>query len=370
MKKNKKVEVPKPHETHGVKYLGSKKTILPWIECFIRNGIEPVYGKINTALDVFTGTTRVAQYLRQMGIQTYTSDLSWASACYANTFVHNGDNSHLQKYIDQMNQLPPEADWLTQNYTGDTPEDAETGTGRCWKRKNASKADAARNYIDSLNLEPWEKDTLITSVIFALDKVDNTVGVQQAYLKKWCARSHNDIQFVLPPCITGPVAQHLCGNALTLDYPRVDLAYLDPPYSPHSYSTYYHIWDSIVRWDKPETSLTARRRNDRVARHEDYDKSMESDWNVRGKAVGAFERLIERLPARFIMISYNDESIVKQDDLLALAHRCDINHEPMAEEIDYRRNIMSQIGRAAMVGVEPKKGQKNKELVIVIERGL
>ena len=278
-------------KTYGVKYIGSKRILLPYI-----GDLAKQMG-VSTALDVFTGTTRVAQYFRQIGIKTYTSDLSWASEAYANTFVHNPrSNIHLEEHIKAMNALSGEDGWLTKNYTGNVPEDEKRGKGRCWQRQNAMKADAARDYVETLNMEPWEKDTLITSIIFALDRVDNTVGVQQAYLKEWCKRSYKPIVFELPHYISGPIGNHIVGDALKIDYSpfKADLAYMDPPYSPHSYATYYHIWDSVRRWDKPDVALTARRRIDRVARtekgnNEKYDSNtVVSKWNLRNEAINAF----------------------------------------------------------------------------------
>jgi adenine-specific DNA-methyltransferase len=363
-------------DTHGIKYIGSKRSLLPNI------GTQIQQLNVKTAIDVFTGTTRVAQFLRQMGIKTYTSDLAWASEGYANTFVHNRDNRHLQVHVDKMNTFKGVRGWLTENYTGDVSVATKRGNGRCWQPKNAMKADEARDYIETLKLAQWEKDTLIVTIIFALDKVDNTVGVQQAYLKEWCERSKKDIRFELPPVITGPTGEHFVGDALEIDYPRADLAYLDPPYSAHSYATYYHIWDSIHRWDKPETALTAKRRIDRVARtngakNVKYDeKTVVSKWNLRDaqkSALQAFEKLIARLPVRYVVISYNDESIIKQQDLREMCERFDPQTQVL--EIDYRRNIMSQIGNAVKnvndttpIEAKPEKNQRNKELLLIIDK--
>lgn len=343
--------------THGVKYMGSKKKLVSYIGTLVEElGVK-------AAIDVFTGTTRVAQYLRQNGVKTFTSDLSWASTKYANTYVHNKNNRHLQKYINEMNKLDPINGWLTKNYTGDVDESEIRGNGRCFKSKNTSRADAARDYIETLNIEPWEKDTLITSIIRALDSVDNTVGVQQAYLKEWCERSNNNIEFRLPVCLEGPTAEHFEGNCLEINYPEAELAYMDPPYSPHEYSTYYHIWDSIAKWDKPDTDLKVRRRIDRVSKNEKYDSSMKSDWNKKEKAVEAFEKLIERMPVKYCLISYNNESIVDQDSLL---QSCAKFGEVTLREVNYKRNIMSQIGNSSKNN--PTKNQKNKELLILIKK--
>ena len=344
--------------TQGVKYLGSKKNLLP----FITEAVDRLHAK--TAIDVFSGTTRVAQALRQRGIATTTSDLSWATSCYAGAYVHNGDNSHLAPFVDGMNRLPGVVGWLTENYTGDVPESAPRGDGRCFQAKNTRRADAARDYIETLDLLPWEKSTLVTSIIRALDAVDNTVGVQQAYLKEWCVRSHNDISFQLPLAIEGPTAVHHEGDCLTVNYGSADVAYLDPPYSPHAYSTYYHIWDSIARWDKPPTGLKARRREDRIAKSDVFDASMTSPWNARKTALAAFSELIDRLPVRNCVISYSDESLI---DRTALLRELENHGEIIVEEIDYRRNIMSQIGNATVNG-DPEKSQKNKELLITLKK--
>lgn len=84
-------------KTYGVKYLGSKNKIIRFIIDMI--GDEHLH--VDDAIDVFTGTTRVAQALRQGNRIVHTSDLSWASEAYAYTFVHNRNNHHLQKYIGE-----------------------------------------------------------------------------------------------------------------------------------------------------------------------------------------------------------------------------------------------------------------------------
>jgi len=352
--------------THGVKYIGSKKTLNPYIIQMINDNCESV----KTAIDVFTGTTRVAQALRQNGLQVTTSDLSWASEAYANTFVHNHDNAHLAPIIEELNNLKPQADWITKNYCDVMSTDGNGGVVRVWQEKNGMKADAIRNHIETLtDLEPWERFTLITSLIFALDAVDNTVGVQQAYLKQWCTRSHKDMVLRLPQMIWNPftsdeppIGTHIVGNALDNNYPSADLAYLDPPYSAHSYASYYHIWDSITKWDKPEVDLKTNRRADRVTKNDAYDNSFESLFNRKREAAEAFGNVISRLDTRYVLISYNNESLVNQQDLFDLCYQYG---NVTIERIDYKRNVMCKIGNMADGAVVQ---DKNQELLILIEK--
>ena len=346
-------------ETSGIKYIGSKFNLLEEILSFVKLNVKTT--GIPSMIDVFTGTTRVAQAFRQNGWTTQTSDLSWASESYAHTFLHMNSNKHLAPIIDDLNKIRPKEGWLTKNYcdaisAGGTPV-------RVWQPHNGQKADAIRDKIETLtNLTVSERSTLITALIFGLDKVDNTVGIQQAYLKNWCNRSYNDLQLTLPNIITmkqPPATKHYVGDCLKINYESADLAYLDPPYSSHNYSSYYHIWDSIAKWDKPEVGLKTNRRIDRVTSADEYDSSMSSPWNSKSKAAKAFEQLIQRLPVKYIMISYNNESLVPIDELINLCRKYGtVKHK----QIDYKRNIMSKIGNGE-VGAD-----RNLEYLILLTK--
>lgn len=340
--------------TEGVKYIGSKDKLLP----YITQAVSSLHN-IKTCIDVFTGTTRVAQALKQSGKRVLTSDLSWASECYSNTFIGNKDNAHLQSTLGELNNIKPINGWLAKCYCD---VESDGNVVRVWQKKSGMKADAIRDKIETMVMEPWEKCTLITSLIFALDDVDNTCGVQQAYLKDWCPRSHNDLKLVLPKADSKPRGKHISGNALEIKYPKADLAYLDPPYSAHGYSTYYHIWDSIFKWDKPEVSLKTNRRIDRVAKSEEYDPKMSSAWNKKKEALEATKTLIKRLPVKYILLSYNNEGLIDEKSLFDMLG----DYKTTVQEIDYKRNIMSQIGNAQLYKTEFKTA--NKEYLITIEK--
>jgi adenine-specific DNA-methyltransferase len=356
-------------ETYGVKYIGSKASLIPYILKCIDENIPS--GQIRTTIDVFTGTTRVAQAFKKRGWHVQTSDLSPASACYSGTWIGNGGrNDRLKPFLEKLNTLSGHEGWLTKNYCDVRGE--KDGIVRVWQAKNGRRGDSIRDQIHLWAqkglLEPWEKDTLVTSLILALDKVDNTVGVQQAYLKDWCSRSYNDLVLELPRTIDGHQGKHHSGDCLEISYQPADLAYLDPPYSSHSYSTYYHIWDSIALWDKPEVGLKTNRRVDRIAGHVAYDEQMASDWNGKKGALAAFEKLVQRLPVRWVLISYNNESLVEIDVLLKMLREKNFKKITVTQ-VDYKRNIMCQIGNAAKDKDEEAEFRtKNVEYLILIEK--
>lgn len=348
-------------QTHGVKYIGSKRALVG----SILKSVESLAPK--TVLDVFTGTTRVAQAFRKDGWSVVSSDLSWASETYAALFLQTTDEDIplLESLVKELNAVEGVDDWITKTYC-----DVQTETGglvRMWKPKNGRKADAIRNTIQT-----WE-DTgrishriamaLVGILILAMDAVDNSVGVQQAYLKTWATRTDNDLLLRVPADITqGPVGVHHVGNCLAIPYPRATLAYLDPPYSSHSYATYYHIWDSITRWDKPAVVLNTNRRIDRADKT--FDASMKSDWNNKKKAITAFEALLDRLPVRYVLLSYSNESLLSLEQLRPLLEKYT---SYTVTEIDYTRNIMSHIGNASLY--EKERVTKNVEYLIFIDKG-
>jgi adenine-specific DNA-methyltransferase len=113
----------------------------------------------------------------------------------------------------------------------------------------------------------------------------------------------------------------------------VDVAYLDPPYNQHSYRGNYHVWETLVRYDEPETYGVARKRTD--------CRTHKSAFNRRADALGALTRVIERLRARHVLVSFNDEGFVDRDALHALlAARAPVR----VLEVEQPRYVGARIG--------------------------
>lgn len=343
--------------TRGVKYIGSKRVLIP----YILKAVEHL--SVGIMLDPFTGTTRVSQAFRKTGWSVFSGDLSWASEAYSHLFlmVTPDEIPVLQGHVDELNSLDGVEDWITRTYCDVIAE--KNGIVRVWKPKNGKKADAIRNMIDV-----WKQAgritrhielCLIAILILALDAVDSTVGVQQAYLKEWSKRAENDLRLVVPQDIAeGTVGHHNVGSVLQVEYPQATLAYLDPPYSEHCYATYYHIWDSIVRWDKPTVALKTNRRSDRIANA--FDGTMKSEWNSKKTVLKAFDDTLKRLPADYVLLSYSNESLIRLDDLRPILEKYKSFN---VTEVDYKRNIMHKIGNARDVG-----HSTNTEYLILVEK--
>jgi adenine-specific DNA-methyltransferase len=76
---------------------------------------------------------------------------------------------------------------------------------------------------------------------------------------------------------------------------RADIAYIDPPYNSRQYCQFYHIYETLVKWDDPAIFGTALKRKGGAL----------SDY-CRTKAPVVFADLIENLQCNYLVVSYNN----------------------------------------------------------------
>lgn len=283
-----------------IKYLGSKRNLVPAL-----GSIASAAGA-TSALDLFSGTTRVAQEFKHRGIFTTACDLASYSYQLARTYIETDANTvdiaALRNHLEAMSVLKGKEGYFTETFCRQA---------RFFQPHNGRRIDACRDYLVDLQDDPLFP-ILLTSLMEAADRVDSTTGVQMAYLKKWAPRSYNQLELRLPQLLPGK-GQAFQGDALKLvdQVPKADLAYLDPPYNQHRYFTNYHIWETLVRWDAPKAYGVARKRID--ARGDQH----RSVFNSKRTMAQSFFSLLGRVRAQTIVVSYNDESWIGEDEMVS-----------------------------------------------------
>lgn len=328
--------------TEGIKYTGSKLKIMPYIV----QAIEPL--NIRTALDAFTGTTRVAQTFAQLGFDTTANDTTEWSTVFAHCYLlANKPDCFYQPYLDELNSLKGEYGWFSTHYGGND----EKGK-RPFQLKNTMRLDAIRQRIDTYNLEWTDKCVLLTSLILALDAVDNTLGHYVAYLSGWSARSYNDLKLKLPHRFAIKTHnQVMKGDVFDAIDTYHDLVYFDPPYGSNNekmppsrvrYASYYHIWKTVILNDQPEVFGKANRRVDSrdtfaPSVFEDYKRNADGHFI----AMEAIKRMIAQTNAHYILLSYGSGGRATKEELYDILQTN--GHLISAQEIDYKKNVMSQM---------------------------
>jgi adenine-specific DNA-methyltransferase len=305
-----------------IKYIGSKRVLVPHIVRAV--SAFPASGRV---LDLFSGTSRVARGLKETGRYVIANDHLAYAATLARCYVQADANRWVDEargLIEDLSLIDPNPGYFTKAFCDDA---------RYLKPKNGARVDAIREEIARRNL-PLELEAIaLVSLMEAADRVDSTTGVQMAYLKQWAARASNDLALRLPAILPGP------GEALHLDAvdaaSRVDadIAYIDPPYNQHSYMGNYHVWESLVRWDKPETYGIA---NKRV-----QCKEYKSDFNSKRRIHQGLREVFEALRCKHLLVSFNNEGHVDREEMIDLLS--ERGHVGVVA-VDFKRYVGAQIG--------------------------
>jgi adenine-specific DNA-methyltransferase len=285
-----------------IKYLGSKRVLVPTLgRLFTASGAR-------TALDLFTGTTRVAQeFCRQGGVVT-AADLATYSEvlaqCYVEIDANQVDLGEVESAIRRLHALEPTRGYFTRAFCEDS---------RYFQPKNGMRVDAIRNGIDEFYSDSWLRPVLLTSLMEAADAVDSTVGLQMAYLKQWAPRAEKDLRLKVP-VLTPGTGTAIRGDATTLvhELARVDLAYLDPPYNQHRYFTNYHVWETLIRWDEPDHYGIACKRID------SRRPETKSIFNATRQMPPALAQVIKAVDAEVLVVSFSNEGFVSLESLIEM----------------------------------------------------
>jgi adenine-specific DNA-methyltransferase len=308
-----------------IKYLGSKRRLVP-----VLGEIAAATGA-RRALDLFTGTTRVAQEFKRGGAHVTAVDTARYAEVFAQCYVAlDGDAADRHALTDALADLaarPPVDGYVTETFCV---------RSRFFRPENGRRIDAVRDAIERDYRESWMYPVLLTSLIEAADRVDSTTGVQMAYVKQWAPRAHRPLELRVPELVAG-AGTALRGDACALVQVLgpFDLAYLDPPYNQHRYFTNYHVWETLVAWDAPEHYGVACKRVD--AR----DPATRSVFNDRRAMPGALAQVIRDVDAELVVVSYNNESWVS---IAELEEMCAVRGEVRTLAFGSRRYVGAQIG--------------------------
>lgn len=266
------------------RYLGSKKRLLSFIEEVVNKHTN----NINTVADVFGGTGVVSDLFRSKGNKIIINDILQSNYVTYLTWFSNDpvDEDKIRRYIDYLNTLEPIDNYVSDNF-GD----------RYFSIDNAKKIGTIREYIETItDLNIREKAFLLTSLIYAMDKVANTVGHYDAYRKTMDMTK--ELYLKMPVINVNRDNDIYCKDANQLVKEiSADLIYIDTPYNSRQYGDAYHLLENIVEWKKPPVTGVAKKMIDRSKTKSNYSTN---------KAPEAFADLIKNIKARYILVSYNN----------------------------------------------------------------
>ena len=151
------------------KYLGSKNRLLDFLE---RKILQNVPNKIRSFVDIFSGTGVVANHFKKFSKTVIANDILYSNFVVNKVFLNSTrDNvriTKVRKFLDILNRLKPYKGYCYKNFGG-----------TYFTKENAAYIDVIREKIEQLKKNKvatvQEYYILLTSLLFAIDKITNTV---------------------------------------------------------------------------------------------------------------------------------------------------------------------------------------------------
>ena len=301
------------------KYLGSKYRLLD----FITETIVSRTGSIEVFADLFAGTGVVASAFRDRCTKVVANDLLYSNYAVNRAFLTSTEATveveKTAELIEQLNRCAPLHGYAHANYSG-----------TYFTGENAARIDGIREAIETFykqgRCSEQERLVLLTSLLFAADKAANTVGQYDAFLKHIEAPSraadsgkhlidsnvHKPLMLKLPTiAFSGNRDNEVFNEDANELIARLeaDVLYLDPPYNTRQYVDCYHVLENICLWNKP--SLTGKTRK--------FQRDhLKSRYSRRNEAAGALRELVQAAAAEHIFLSYNNEGIIPEAEILEI----------------------------------------------------
>jgi len=270
------------------RYLGSKTKILD----FIQTSIDKHIPSYSSFLDIFSGTGVVANHFNNEKTKIITNDMLFSNYVIHYAFFSDDayDKDKITELLEHLNNITPVDNYFSKSFAD-----------KFFSLNVAKKIGTIREEIENMSdkISKREKYILITSLIYAIDKIANTCGHYDAFRKNSLMpedfkMKHLDID---NSDNSGNIILNSDANILISDIEPVDILYLDPPYNSRQYISAYHLIENLAQWDKPEVEGVASKMVNR--------KEYNSEYCLK-TAIEAFEDLITKAKAKYIILSYSD----------------------------------------------------------------
>lgn len=343
-----------------ITYLGNKRKLLDFIEEEVVSIKEKLGKETITSFDGFSGSGAVSRLLKYHSSDLIVNDIEEYSytinSCYLMT-PSKKVQKEINKIIDELNNLTFDVEGvICHNYAPKDTFNVQKGERAFYTRENARIIDTIREKIKDYPAEYF--DYLIAPLLVKASINTNTSGVFKGFHKK------NDIghfggkdEVNTESRITKKIVlekptfsdqKHKCDvflfkkdiNELIKELPPIDLAYLDPPYNQHPYGSNYFMLNTIL--------------NNEVGKKISKVSGIPADWkrsdyNYSKSASDSIKELLSGINAKYIIMSYNNEGIIKEQEMKNLIEGLNYDYEIKKKDYNTYRGSRNLQDRDTMV---------------------
>lgn len=303
--------------------------------------------------DLFSGSAVVAQTAKRMGFQVISNDIQTYSVVLQHALVGISAYPKFERLFDHVPEIPhikvPSATAVltfglgpasrgcyrngarllqTLGYLETLPPeegpffhaycDGGEASRTYFSAENGGRCERIRNTIESWHIQGWinedEYTLLLASLLSSMDQIANTASVYAAYLKRLKPTALKPLRLRFPILSASEFTHRaLCGDSNKVirslaEEGTYDILYLDPPYNRRQYHSNYHILETLARWDLTEFTPAGKTGLRPAA-------EQRSPYCLKKHAAPAFQQLIQQANFRHILVSYNNEGLISEEEL-------------------------------------------------------
>lgn len=318
-----------------ITYIGNKRALLPFIGSALNSVRERLGGRSLDILDAFSGSGIVSRYFKSCARSLAVNDLERYAEIISRCYLANPSALDLPFLRETWSWLKAQLEepllrpgLIAELYAPADDYAIKPGERAFYTRRNACYLDTARSLLDSLSddtrhffLAPLLAEASVhanTSGVFKGFHKNRLTGIGQFGGTGRDALSRITGPVALPfPLFSRfecPVSVHRrdaldLARELSADGTEFDLAYLDPPYNQHPYGSNYFMLNLLVDYKRPQSISPVS------GIPADWQRSY---WNRRSAVSSALSELVDELPARFVLVSFNSEGFLTLGDITGL----------------------------------------------------
>lgn len=315
-----------------MRFIGNKKKLIPNIYQVMQD--KNIIG--NSIFDCFCGAVSVGKFFKQLGYQVISNDLLYFSFALQKAYIENNQipmfnklinssyienntlfETPLNQVVGYLNNLPLSEGFIFQNYT---PEGTKylAQPRMYFSNENGKKIDSIRKQIEEWKIanliNELEYFILLTCLIESVPFYANITGTYATFHKQWDSRALKKFQLRPIELILNKKENYVFNNNSVdlLNEIEADIFYLDPPYNQRQYAAYYHLLETITKYDNPEITGISGLRN--------YKPQKSLFCNTK-TALQELYKIAKDGKYKVLILSYNTEGIMPQYDILSILNQ-------------------------------------------------
>lgn len=303
------------HRLESRRYIGCKAKLVDWIFDIIESETQDVH----SFCDIFAGTGSVANRAFSLYDRVVVNDFLFSNNIIYKAFFLDApwQEAKVLDLLDYYNSINP--DTLVDNYFsinfGDKFFDMKTSRLIGYIREDLE--------TKRLILTDKEFSIILASLIYSIDRLANTLGHYEAYIKKTIIPRKLILRMIDVNNFSGAEIFQEDANQLARNI-HTDVVYIDPPYNSRQYSRFYHLLETLVQWTKPSLFGVAMK-----------PKEENMSAYCRSSAFTAFQDLIAHIDTRYLIVSYNNtykskssssENKIKLEQIEEALNKCGDTH--------------------------------------------